>query len=260
MRGETRGQPLRRPKEAGPSTPNGPPIYAHAVWSIATEFSRITHLGKDMFYDQTHASIWRGRTISAPKFLESLTLTYANMVQPNFEGDHHAPILMEGPHGGKSHHTPILMEGPHRGQNVWDPTKYAHTVWPRKILMPMRDLSMVANLINFISHMSKTIHFGTWNFREFFGLRRGILQIQNGNSQRSCSTCFTMLLRTFDVLNTRFNTRCQIVKWWRHCCIAHSWYSLLSPRQQTVVNIVYYIGNVSLTKMTNACLHNFSGK
>jgi len=162
---------------------------------------------------------------------------------------------MEGPHGGKSHHTPILMEGPHRGQNVWDPTKYAHTVWPRKILMPMRDLSMVANLINFISHMSKTIHFGTgtWNFREFFGLRRGILQIQNGNSQRSCSTCFTMLLRTFDVLNTRFNTRCQIVKWWRHCCIAHSWYSLLSPRQQTVVNIVYYIGNVSLTKMTE-CL------
>jgi len=75
---------------------------------------------------------------------------------------------------GKSHNASIPMEGPHGGQNVCDPNKYAHTVSPRKILMPMRDLSMVAILlILYLTICQKTIHFGTWNFSGIFWFAEG---------------------------------------------------------------------------------------
>jgi len=57
----------------------------------------------------------------------------------------------------------------------------------------------------------------------------------------------------FEVITIRFT---HAVRWWRHCCMAHSWWygvSSINSRE----HCVYYIGNVSLTKFTErAYLYN----
>ena len=130
----------------------------------ATKFGTTTYLGKSYVFKATCTHVWRGRTISASKFLGSIT--YANMAW------HSANEFWRWPCG------PGVTFGSGRGglcKKVLV-SRGQHFLWPecscrltRRMLLPMRDLFAVVNLVQLSQHKI-TSHFRYLEF--FFRWRR----------------------------------------------------------------------------------------